>query len=80
MIDEYEELKRTLQLPEDVVLSRFEAFCDSAATALGAMEWSWKFIGWTELANRVFWLGAPGHRALTGRLSLIHISEPTRPY
>jgi hypothetical protein len=68
MIHEYEELKQTLQLPADAVLPLFEQYCELASPAIGAMEWSWKIVGWEEtLANRVFWLGAPGHREVTGR-------------
>jgi len=64
---EYQHLKRQLGLPGDPLLDLFERFCERAHAALDTMEWSWKFSGPQVLADRVFWLGAGGHREVTSR-------------
>lgn len=64
---EYQHLKRQLGLPGDPLLDLFERFCERAHAALDTMEWSWKFSGPQVLADRVFWLGAGGHREATSR-------------
>ncbi|HEY0135152.1 MAG TPA: hypothetical protein VGB85_13785 [Nannocystis sp.] len=64
---EYHLLKRQLGLVDDPLLHLFERFCERAYAAMDTMEWSWKFSGSQVLANRVFWLGAGGHREATGR-------------
>lgn len=62
---EYRFLKHQLEIPCDALLTLFESFCERAHDSMDSMEWSWKFHGGRALANRVFWLGAPSHRAST---------------
>jgi len=64
---EYEQLKRTSDVLDDPLLTVFERYCEEAATATDALEWSWKLVGWQALSNRVYWLGAGGRTEVTAR-------------
>ena len=67
MLTEYRTLKRLHRLPADPLLTLFERYCDRAAPAFGAMEWSWKIMPDAVLANRIYWLGASDERAVTAK-------------
>jgi hypothetical protein len=67
MLADYRRLKAATGLVATPELSLFERYCRRAAPAMDAMEWSWKFSGWTSVANRVFWLGSSRHRDVTRR-------------
>lgn len=67
MLADYRRLKAATGLVATPELNLFERYCRRAASAMDAMEWSWKFSGWTSSANRVFWLGASRHRDVTRR-------------